>query len=519
MSTTSINQSYQYLPTQISGCVLWLDGADLTTLFMDVAGTTPVTASGQSVSFWKDKSTSGNNATNATNQPTVTYNAQNSRSVLNFDGSQYLSLTASKLPTGSTNFTFFLVPKTASSAVQVYFSYGTYPASTGQFPQFYLFNYQFYNDLYGVSGISDNGTYNNDYAIMATTAGTNFNAYINDTAFTNGNDLPITLNTGSDFAAIGVSLVGTTLNYYLNGQMAEIIAYDRVLTTNERQQITGYLAWKWGLQANLPISQPYRNYTPFMNTYTLLANPTSPIPSQNNQVFLPTQISGCHVWLDATDPNGNGIPGAANQLLGNWKDKSSNNFNSIASNAAVVSKSSVNGLDSIYFSGSQTGYVFSDATINSATHSFFFVAKPTTVTANTGYNFLITFQAPDGGEPYIVFPYFINDVGGAKGYITSYDGPALNYAGSTLVDNATANTVTLSAAIISNGDQRVFKYGVLQSSNNQELISLTSPFLYVGRYPLDSEYYFQGNVCEIIVYTSALSTAQQQQVEIGRAHV
>ena len=45
-------------PTQISGCKLWFDGNDATSMFSDTAGTTPITPGG-SVARWNDKS--GNN--------------------------------------------------------------------------------------------------------------------------------------------------------------------------------------------------------------------------------------------------------------------------------------------------------------------------------------------------------------------------------------------------------------------------------------------------------------------------
>lgn len=45
---------------------VWLDPSDLSTLFQDDAGTTPVTAAGQSVGMVRDKSGRGNHATQAT---------------------------------------------------------------------------------------------------------------------------------------------------------------------------------------------------------------------------------------------------------------------------------------------------------------------------------------------------------------------------------------------------------------------------------------------------------------------
>ena len=48
--------SGSFSPSSISGCKLWLDGADLTSLFQNTAGSTPVTTTGQVVQLWTDKS-------------------------------------------------------------------------------------------------------------------------------------------------------------------------------------------------------------------------------------------------------------------------------------------------------------------------------------------------------------------------------------------------------------------------------------------------------------------------------
>jgi hypothetical protein len=46
------------------------------------------------------------------------------------------------------------------------------------------------------------------------------------------------------------------------GHICELIFYNGVVPTTQRQQIEGYLAWKWGLQANLPAGHPYINGPP-----------------------------------------------------------------------------------------------------------------------------------------------------------------------------------------------------------------------------------------------------------------
>jgi hypothetical protein len=47
----------------------------------------------------------------------------------------------------------------------------------------------------------------------------------------------------------------------MHGVIGEIIMVQTTDTTT-RQKIEGYLAWKWGLQANLPNDHPYKNAAP-----------------------------------------------------------------------------------------------------------------------------------------------------------------------------------------------------------------------------------------------------------------
>jgi hypothetical protein len=46
------------------------------------------------------------------------------------------------------------------------------------------------------------------------------------------------------------------------GQIAEICIFNSALTTSDRQKVEGYLAWKYGLQANLPGGHPYLSSPP-----------------------------------------------------------------------------------------------------------------------------------------------------------------------------------------------------------------------------------------------------------------
>jgi len=43
-----------------------------------------------------------------------------------------------------------------------------------------------------------------------------------------------------------------------NGQICEIVVIDGALSLADQQNMEGYLAWKWGLEVNLPSQHPYR---------------------------------------------------------------------------------------------------------------------------------------------------------------------------------------------------------------------------------------------------------------------
>lgn len=67
--------------------------------------------------------------------------------------------------------------------------------------------------------------------------------------------------TGRTSIHIGSDVAVGPLRAWL-GKISEIIAINFVPTTQERQLIEGYLAWKWALEANLPSGHPFKNTPP-----------------------------------------------------------------------------------------------------------------------------------------------------------------------------------------------------------------------------------------------------------------
>jgi hypothetical protein len=71
--------------------------------------------------------------------------------------------------------------------------------------------------------------------------------------------------TGTSTAGLKIGAYNDTSGYgrfNANFDCAEILIYGASLTVRERQQIEGYLAWKWGLQGTLPFSHPFRLLKP-----------------------------------------------------------------------------------------------------------------------------------------------------------------------------------------------------------------------------------------------------------------
>jgi hypothetical protein len=85
--------------------------------------------------------------------------------------------------------------------------------------------------------------------------------------------------------------------------VAELIVYDNTeITTTQRQLIEGYLAWKWGLQAQLPPSHPYASGAPYGNPQTSSFGSMSINSGSNVQISATSNIvlqpgTGCNVTV------------------------------------------------------------------------------------------------------------------------------------------------------------------------------------------------------------------------------
>lgn len=109
--------------------------------------------------------------------------------------------------------------------------------------------------------------------------------------------------------------IGTDLGDCVQMNLGELIIFHSTLTLNNRQQMEGYLAWKWNLNGQLPLSHPYYSDDPRsgptpLKGYTLVC-PTIPYQStylaSTNHALVPvTNLIDYRFSISAFNSKGSG---------------------------------------------------------------------------------------------------------------------------------------------------------------------------------------------------------------------
>ncbi len=230
----------------IAGQVLWLDAADASTI-QDADGDSADTGTGGnndgfsgSVATWQDKSASGFDVTaGGTEQPVYGLDTQNGLGVITFDGSND-RLTSGDTITGDDVTMFIVYNRTSSTGRDAVFELGNNSTSRNGLFLFANNTIQYYS-----SGAFDaaSGTYalGNYHLASIVHDQTNIDTWMNGT-----NVLSTTTNARTDATSITVG-DDVTSGDEMTGTVAEILVYDRDLTSDERHDIENYLAAKWDL--------------------------------------------------------------------------------------------------------------------------------------------------------------------------------------------------------------------------------------------------------------------------------
>lgn len=219
-----------WTPSQLDGLALWLDADDAST----------ITLNGSNVSQWDDKSGNNRNAsqTTATSQPTNPIDINNRR-VIQFDGSDDFFSVAEF----STSATVFILANRGQS---------TYPQLSGAAPSSFVPTWNINGERLEYRSVSTQ-------TILSEIAGGSTAEYAfgcvqldtaNDEVKLNifgGTVTTISQTVGSSdlkINTIGRDFAGA--QQVTDGAVAEIITLSNLVTTEDRQNVEGYLAWKWG---------------------------------------------------------------------------------------------------------------------------------------------------------------------------------------------------------------------------------------------------------------------------------
>lgn len=229
------------------GRVVWLDAYDTSTLFTDANCTTQVTANGNTIGCWKDKSaTASNHAKQGTaaSQPVYTTSAINSKSVVNFVSSDSLVLPVpSVLGILNSDYEVFFVARTTSSAVQ--FLMG------GGLEQFELHingsaGLRFIPVSSKYSDIGGSSAYLTNPRIFGARVDNN-NGIVRVSGVGDTTDIETSARSSNN-SAIVLGYRGNN-QYPMIGYIGEVMIYKRALTTTERQTVEQYLSQKWAISS------------------------------------------------------------------------------------------------------------------------------------------------------------------------------------------------------------------------------------------------------------------------------
>lgn len=494
-----------FVPTQISGLSLWLDAAD----------SSSVIRSGSSVTAWNDKSGNGRNATGvATRYPT--YDVTNRRIVFN-GTNQYLS---------NIGFSFNI----SQRSIFIVFQQLTYTLYTGVLPIIPSptsgTDYQATTGMTietsgGVRFYQNSGGYQNDIVTTTPVALGIYYEQMSGTAgatYRNGN---LNSNRTANFTAgscggyaVGCRWSGAPTTPYLNGYMNEVIIFNRALTNTQRQNIEGYLAWKWNIQRSLPTTHPYYNNAYLSNSYPITyfpsrLNPTTVVPTVpgftipltiRQYIWEPT---GMALWLDASDKAT--ITPSAGGTISAWLDKSGNNKNPTFEGTTTYNAVS----NTVFTTGSSYFYSAVDTRKTTVTNMTLFLVHRQTNNTNPTNQGLWGNDIGGGWNRFQILNFvatpeltYAISAGGAGIY---YNVPNLNSLNRLLYTCQYSLSATNGSYVNINGTNSVTFTEIPAQSQTE------TQNTYFGT--IDTGINGAVEFYEIILYTTNISTQQRQELE------
>lgn len=451
------------LPLSVmSGLQMWYDAAD--------PNGTGVTPSAGAITTWIDKSGNGRHAS-VTGTFTVILNAINGLPVVSMTNPQSAAanyaLTSVNGPTVfPVYFNVLAVYKMVSST--------TYPAP---------WTYTFENsqgqpiDQYGASRFIS-GAGSSSYTIGATTNTVLVSQLFNPTyvEYLNGSTTASYTggfaNTQATQFSIATRATDRVTSFY--GYICEILVYNTQMSSANQYILEGYLAWKWGIQGNLPTTHPYF----YTNVNTIPRN----IPTNSLQL-----------WLDAS------TLGLANgAAVTSWSTSGGTPY-TFTSSAATYITNAQNGLGVVSFPAASTGGSIANFTL-AQTQTIFMVTYAVNQTVSAIF-------LEHGTDP---SPGFLLWTGGIENYVINSGTRVAVNGGNITTENTWRIIQGINPDPANSNQLSFYVNGALSATTTtSQLGSRTVTDTLNINVRVNSASY----LAELIIYNTALLPAQRQQVE------
>ena len=233
--------------------LLWLDASDVATIISDTDKT---------VSTWQDKSGNSLNALNTSTDPKTAQEKLNGLNVLSFTDD---FMTSSPVSTNSGTLNIIMVARvdTVDSILDSIFAFSgsggewNFRAdNVSQFDGEFDVVGSFTASSFDLTGGPHNGP--SLFGLQFDFASNTITAFIDGDSKGSVNDYTVALGS---LTAMRLFSQSTTLNKIVSGIIGEVVLFPEVDTAT-REQYEGYLAHKWGLEANLPAGHTYKTAAP-----------------------------------------------------------------------------------------------------------------------------------------------------------------------------------------------------------------------------------------------------------------
>jgi hypothetical protein len=494
MSTAVIKRPNDLLfnPTNFPECNLWLDAADSTTL----------TIAGTNVTRWNDKSGRGNNGT--TTGGTTTVSTLNSVQALLFNGTNAFEGTSITNTTATV--TAFMVATmsgaTGSNGRLLSCALPSESDNAGNSSVTLLNRLvtgsQVYSTSRGVNTSFVSISTNTPFVMVTQYTGTQSFIFLNGTQ--QGNASTVTTGFGYTRYRVG-NTAGSGGNAFWGGLVGEIIIYNSSLTTSRRQIIEGYLAWKWGLTANLPATHPYKNIPPNVVTAQPPVTISYPLSARSSVFADPRSLGNCVLWMDASDRSASSMTVNAGGTVTSWFSKANTNTLASLGTIKIPGVIGTNNLSTISI-GRNAAPVFTNVLGfggNTAQTNVMVAFVP--VNAVSGTLGIIRYLTAAGG----------NAFGLSLGTDIKYNSvTAFQNQGGASVTLTTSSRAQLGIVMQNGTTQSLFESGTAGSTVNYTLNQIDGRprVSYLATGAVDN-----CELGELIIFSKALSTSERQYIE------